>query len=70
MQTGLISWLLSTGWQRMPEYALLEALVYSTYGLLGSGNCNNGLLQKILLYILMLVGIYLSKQMVYFSLVG
>ena len=25
---------------------LLEASVYSTYGLLGSGNCNNGLLQK------------------------
>ena len=31
----------------MPEYTLLEASIYSMYGLLGSGNCNNGLLQKI-----------------------
>ena len=45
--TGLISWSLSTGWQRMPEYTLLDPSVYSTYGLLGSRNCNNGLLQKI-----------------------
>ena len=44
--TGLISWSLSTSWQRMLEYALLEASVYSTYGVLGSRNCNNGLLQK------------------------
>ena len=45
--TGLISQSLSTGWQRMLEYALLKASVCSTYGLLGSGYCNNGLLQKI-----------------------
>ena len=45
--TGLISWSLSTGWQRTPEYALLEASLCSAYGLLGSGNHNNGLLQKI-----------------------
>ena len=45
--TGLISWSLSTGWQRTPQYALLDASVYSMYGLLGSRNCNNGLLQKI-----------------------
>ena len=45
--TGLISQLLLTGWQRTLEYALLEASVYRMYGLLGSGNCNSGLLQKI-----------------------
>ena len=45
--TGLISWSLLTGWQRTPEYALLDTSSYSTYCLLGSGNCNNGLLQKI-----------------------
>ena len=45
--TGLISQSLLAGWQKMPEYALLEASVYSTYGLFGSGNCNSGLLQKI-----------------------
>ena len=45
--TDLISWSLLTGWQRTPEYALLEASVYSNYILLGSGNCNIGLLQNI-----------------------
>ena len=54
----------------MPKYALLEASVYSMYGLFGSGNCNNGLLQKFPLDILMLVDTDLTKQMVYFSLVG
>ena len=44
--TGLISWSLLTGWQKTPEYALLDASVYSTYGLLGSGNCNIGSLQN------------------------
>ena len=45
--TGLISWSLLTGWQRMLECTLLEASVYSMFGLFGSGNCNSGLLQKI-----------------------
>ena len=45
--TGLISWSLLTGWQRTTEYALLDASVYSMYGLLGSGNCNISLLQNI-----------------------
>ena len=45
--TGLISWSLLTDLQRTLDYALLEASVYSMYGLFGSGNCNSGLLQNI-----------------------
>ena len=65
--TGLISWSLSSSWQKMPKYTLLEASIYSMYGLLGSGIVTMVYCRKFLLNILMLVDIYLTKQMVYFS---
>ena len=45
--TGLISLSSHCGWHRTPQYALLEASVYNTQSLLGSGNYNMGLLQNI-----------------------
>ena len=58
---GLISQLLLTGWQRMLEYALLEASVYSMYGLFGLEIVIVVYCRKFPLDILMLVDIYLTK---------